>query len=183
MNYFVWRLPKDDFDFVDYDITKGLLRQGWGTPGLDVHNDYETFKEKWLWGTPGCEISYKRLKEMLKIKKDDIVIIPNFVSGIEGYQVHGFTIGYCTREYEFIAGIDCEDYIDTIDTKTGEPIKIQRVDYGHSIEVHLICSCIYNERSSFLAKLNGYRKRVSKVDINAQYNEKFIKTINNIIGY
>jgi hypothetical protein len=56
-------------------------------------------------------------------------------------------------------------------------------EIGHSIEVHLICSCIYNERSSFLAKLNGYRKRVSKVDINAQYNEKFIKTINNIIGY
>ena len=87
VNYYVFRVNYDeDFSFIHSELEKGILRQGWGAPGMRIDAPKEQFisawKERWPVGIADetaearMKRKYNNLHIMTEMKAGDLIVIP-----------------------------------------------------------------------------------------------------------
>ncbi len=170
VNYFVFRVNYDeDFDFIWTELAKGILRQGWGAPGMRIDAPKEQFisawKERWPVGATDetaearMKRKYNNLHIMTEMKAGDLIVIPK-LSMEHNYVDSFFTIVRCVKPYNF-------SFADGYD------------DFGHYLTVTHLLSCPYDYDGSsqtICAKFNAYRSAVNHV-----YNADFCNAVNELL--
>lgn len=164
--FFVFRINYgENFGVIRNDIIyHGLLRQGWGAEGMDITNNYNTFKDAWIerWHEEITDKTYKKYKNlqiMKEIKKGDFIIIPK-VSVVQDGVCDSFTLAVCDKEYSFAV---LED----------------KNDFGHIIGIKEAFSCCYkyDHNSSIIAKsFRSYQSSLNNV-----WDEKVTRAVTELI--
>lgn len=166
MNYYVWRIDCDEIPLIKNELSKGNLRQGWGATGMDIRNSFDDFKAGWTrnWGAPDDKFSlrkYRCLRNMLNMKKDDIIIVPKYALS-ENVPGKYFTIFKCSKTYDFNVIMD-------------------KNDYGHFIGVDYVGSWPY-EMNYDTRLISGKFVRPYASPINNCYSESFCQSIDNLLS-
>lgn len=167
---FISRLPKKD-DWVDKNrrninkarelvknslFNENILRQGWGYPGYDLHQNkadwiknamaYPLGRSHQCTSTPkGAEKRYSILRPMLDVKPGDIIIIP-YISHSSLLDRNIYTITVVKDKYHF-------------ENRSSFPDEYER-DFGHCIPVKKI-QCI--QQSTFHINFQAYQKAFNRV--------------------
>lgn len=100
-NCFLFRT--DSSDFIQNELKKGHLRQGWSPPGTSLlgDNGEPRSKEKWsqayksAWGADPSPRRHAILRRMLDMKEGDLVLCPN------APKYGHFTIAEVSEDYKF----------------------------------------------------------------------------------
>ena len=169
MEIYVWRFTDDPVEFaMEHNelIRYGILRQGWGSEGLDLTKGFSNFESNWpaAWLVGDADRHFNMLKPLLDIQKGDLVIVPDVTVSYDTYNTHGFTLLRCVEPYQFV---------EPLTVKRGEDTT---TDYGHSIKVNVVYSCDYFDPWGKIGrKLRGYRDRITKVDKESQ--KEFVDAI------
>lgn len=119
---FVFRIASH-VDFVQDELRRGRLRQGWSPPGTSLLNadGSERSKEEWTqaymsaWDASPSPRRYAILCRMLNMNKGDLIFIP------KAPRYEYFTIAEVSRDYQFEMAPDQEDFGHII------PVKNQQV--------------------------------------------------------
>lgn len=168
---FVFRVNySDSFELIHSELTKGILRQGWGAKGMRIDAPVEHFISAWKDHWPddfsgdssearSMKRKYNNLHIMTEIQVGDLIIIPK-LSMEHDYVDRFFTIARCDMTYDFSLpeGYD---------------------DFGHFLVVTPLISCPYDYDDSsqtICAKFNAYRSAVNHV-----YNADFCNAVDELL--
>ena len=109
---FVFRVNySDSFELIHSELTKGILRQGWGAKGMRIDAPVEHFISAWKDHWPddfsgdssearSMKRKYNNLHIMTEIQVGDLIIIPK-LSMEHDYVDRFFTIARCDMTYDF----------------------------------------------------------------------------------
>jgi hypothetical protein len=166
---FVFRVNySDSFGLIRNELTKDILRQGWGAKGMRIDAPVEQFiaawKEQWPNSGDSTEVrsmkrKYNNLRIMTEIQVGDLIVIPK-LSMQHDYVGRFFTIARCDKTYDFYLPEGCNDF-------------------GHYLKVKPLISCPYDYDGSsqtICAKFNAYRSAVNHV-----YNADFVNAVNKLL--
>lgn len=120
---FVFRIASH-VDFVQDELRRGRLRQGWSPPGTSLLNadGSKRSKEEWTqaymdaWSESPSPRRYATLRRMLDINKGDLIFIPKLPS------YEHFTIAEVSRGYQFEMAPDREDFGHIIPVKNRKKV-------------------------------------------------------------
>lgn len=172
MNFYVFRINYgENYGRIKEEIRKGRLRQGWGSCDMDIRKTCEEFSEAWGKSLGKDDVTesyvrnkYNNIKNMLNMKKGDIIVVPKLSFDEVQEWWKNFTILECTEEYSF----------ETIN------IKDNYDDFGHYVGVKILCSCNYEyNRDAILvsSKFRSYQRAVNNI-----YNVDFCASVDNLIA-
>lgn len=137
--FYIFRIDYDDgYETILDELSKGILRQGWGRSGMDISNSLEQFTRAWMdhWGENDADkikSRYNNLRTMLEFKAGDIIIIPK-VPNAHSFAIYEVTGDYYFREDKRLDLVETDDYRHCI------PIKVimSGVEYESNHEAQII---------------------------------------------
>lgn len=151
--------------FIINELKSGKLRQGWGMKNMYFKNDLGdiTSESDWIdkyhWEDTANKKKnkFKNLRNMLNIKKGDIVVIPKFP------KPNCLEIARIAEEYKFCM------------TDTND-------DFGHLLKIDLESVRIFNYSANSETKVIHSKLRAYQSPINLIYNKLVIESIENLIN-
>lgn len=156
MACYVFRINYNEhYKTIRSELLNNKLRQGWGAGGMDVDQDFKSFKVAWRsnWDKKDgsdslIEKRYRNIKIMTEIKQGDYIIIPK-ISTKDDFVCRSFVVAKCKNGYKF---------------ETLEKIN----DFGHYLEVDILFSCRYDmdiDSQTISSKFRAYQSPLNRVKV------------------
>lgn len=151
MKCFIWNLTNDreDFALVSTEMSRGILRQGWGCRGMDIRQSLDDYQKAWPWAKDQDEIKFKynQLRRLLEISPGDLIVVKGIMNNSDKRVPCGFTIAKCIESYNF------------------SPIQN---DFGHFIKIECLNSYKFDTSTKLGSLLRGYRFAITDVSNNIE---------------